>query len=377
MYRGDRMRRTEPTKNKKTDEVMKRNLKSYFAGRLALCLATACLTLLMAGCADDGAAPCTADGATASATLHMSVAGAVGTRAGEEDGSVGLENRINTLRVLVVVDGDRIVINHKLSPEELAAQTVTIGNIPVGKVTFRVLANEAALGKDYDTDDFDLVDVPDRTSKKALLIDTERTYFPKRFPDVNSEEGLPMSWISREIEVTAGQPIGTPEEPVEVELVRCVAKLNIIMENDLTGTNGSGITITGMTFGGFFGDRLYLFGEGALDVPGATAYDTRTYEGLNIQIPGGEEKTLACYIYPSYAWKPEMTGSPYTIGFSTARRGEYPAKPFISGEGGALNSIARNTQVNIRATLSVDASLTLSYEVMEWGEQPITVPPFN
>lgn len=103
-YRGDRMRRAEPTKNKKTDEVMKRNLKSYFAGRLALCLATACLTLLMAGCADDGAAPCTADGATASATLHMSVAGAVGTRAGEEDGYAGLENRINTLRVL---DGGR------------------------------------------------------------------------------------------------------------------------------------------------------------------------------------------------------------------------------------------------------------------------------
>ena len=43
------------------------------------------------------------------------------------------------------------LIFHKLTPEELAAQTVTIENVPVGKVTFCVLANEAALGKDYDT----------------------------------------------------------------------------------------------------------------------------------------------------------------------------------------------------------------------------------
>ena len=44
---------------------------------------------------------------------------------------------------------------------------------------------------------------------------------------------------------------------------------------------------------------------------------------------------------------------------------------------GALNSIARNTQVNIRATLSVDARLILKYEVVDWGKKEITVPPFN
>lgn len=66
---------------------------------------------------------------------------------------------------------------------------MTIENVPVGKVTFCVLANEAALGKDYDTEEFELVDVPDRTSKKALLEDPDRTYFPKRFSEVNIGKG--------------------------------------------------------------------------------------------------------------------------------------------------------------------------------------------
>ena len=94
-----------------------------------------------------------------------------------------------------------------------------------------------------------------------------------------------------------------------------------------------------------------------------------------IKIPAYGEKMLVCYIYPSYAWLPEMTDSPYTIGCATLAKGTYPQKAFITE--GALNSIARNTQVNIRATLSVDARLILKYEVVDWGMKEITVPPFN
>ena len=109
---------------------MKRELKSYLAGWLALYLAAVCLPFLLAGCASDSAAPWPVDGETTSVTLRMSVAGAVGTRTdGTEDEYATLENRINTLRVLVVTDGNKIAVNHKLTPEELAAQTVTIENV--------------------------------------------------------------------------------------------------------------------------------------------------------------------------------------------------------------------------------------------------------
>lgn len=350
---------------------MKRNLKSYFAGWLALCLAAVCLPLLPAGCAGDGAAPRPADGETTSVTLRMSVAGAAGTRAaGTEDEYTTLEERINTLRVLVVTDGNTIAVNHKLTAEELTAPTVTIDNVPVGRVTFCVLANEAALGKDYDTEEFKLVNVPDRTSKKALLEDPGRKHFPKRFSEVDPATGLPMSWIAREVEVTAGQPI-----TLEAQLVRCVAKLNISMNNELD----SEIKIKAVNFGAFFGDRLYLFGEQSLDVPDGTVYADNSYtyetEEDYIKIPAYDQKMLVCYIYPSYAWKSTAENSPYTIGFATVAKGTYPQRTFIAG--GALNSIARNTQVNIGATLSVDTSLTLSYEVVPWGDEKITVPPFN
>ena len=53
---------------------MKRELKSYLAGWLALYLAAVCLPFLLAGCASDSAAPWPVDGETTSVTLRMSVA---------------------------------------------------------------------------------------------------------------------------------------------------------------------------------------------------------------------------------------------------------------------------------------------------------------
>ena len=82
-----------------------------------------------------------------------------------------------------------------------------------------------------------------------------------------------MSWIVCDYEVKAGSPTGTPGEPLEAQLVRCVAKLNISMNNDLD----SEINIKAVNFGTFFGDRLYLFGEQSLDVPGSTAYEAKSY----------------------------------------------------------------------------------------------------
>ena len=49
---------------------MKRELKSYLAGWLALYLAAVCLPFLLAGCASDSAAPWPVDGGTHSLTLR-------------------------------------------------------------------------------------------------------------------------------------------------------------------------------------------------------------------------------------------------------------------------------------------------------------------
>ena len=152
-----------------------------------------------------------------------------------------------------------------------------------------------------------------------------------------------------------------------------MAKLNIIMHNALSES----ITITEMSFGNFFSDRLYLFREATLDIPDDAKYEGQVYGDLSILIPNGESKTLALYVYPSYAWRIPGDASPYTIGFKTLAGGDYKARAFINDYGGALNSIVRNTQVNINATLSIEAIVQLNFEVRDWTTQSIDVPSFD
>lgn len=309
------------------------------------------------------------DGRTVTITLHVPMAESSVTRTTDEEYQQA-ETKINTLRILILSQDYQPIINQKFESSALTDGNLTIEGVPVGKVMICAIANEAALGKNYDNfENFekDLVDVGNK--KKLRIIDEQRTHFPKRFTESEiAQNGLPMSWLDREAEIA--QPGPTPQT-IEVKLERAVAKLNIIMNNALSNP----ITITSMTFGQFFGDRLYLFREETLDIPNETTYATQKYTGVSIEIPRGESKTLACYIYPSYAWK-DNTPSPYTIGFTTTTT-EYPRVAFINEYGGALNSIARNKQVNIHATLSAEASIQLQYEVKDWNTAPVNVPPFN
>ena len=310
------------------------------------------------------------DGRTATITLHVPMAESSVTRTTDEEYQQA-ETKINTLRILILSPDNQPIVNKKFGSQEITGGNLTIEGVPVGTVTICAIANEAALGKNYDNfEDFenDLVDVGNK--KKLRIIDEQRTHFPKRFtePEI-AQYGLPMSWIDREAEIA--QPGPTPQT-IEVNLERAVATPNTIMYNALT----TPLPITSMTFGQFFGDQLYLFREATLDIPDETTYATQEYTGVSIEIPGGESKTLACYIYPSYAWKDNTPSSPYTIGFTTTTA-PYPSKAFIDENSGALNSIARNKQVNIHATLSAEASILLKFEVKDWNTHSIEVPPFN
>ena len=134
------------------------------------------------------------------------------------------------------------------------------------------------------------------------------------------------------------------------------------------------IIINEMNFGAFFGDRLYLFQEQSLDVPDDALYAAKGYTGLDITIPANDEEILECYIYPSFAWKSDKDPTPYTIGFKTGSA-TYESQAFVNG--GAINSIARNTQINITAKLSKPANVEISFEVLPWGEETVDVPSFN
>lgn len=329
-------------------------------------LLTACLmSVAMTGCTaeDDGQ---TTDGRTATIRLDIPMLEAA-TRAISEP-TQEQESAIHTLRVIIESEG-ATTINNEYKADELKGGSITISNVPVGKVNMYVIANEASLGKDYSDLEALQADIESET-RKVHIHDEWRTHFPKRgsateFPAT----GLPMEWMGN---LTIEPPTDKPQK-FEVKLVRAVAKLNITMNNALSEP----ITINGMSFGPFFGDCLYLFHTISLDVPDDTNYAEMSYtENIDIPIAGNSSATLALYIYPSFAWKDAALASPYTIGFTTKAGGNYQKQAFVNNYG-ALNSIARNTQVNISATLRTDTHIEIAFEVVPWEENTVDVPPFN
>ena len=285
------------------------------------------------------------------------------------------ENAIHTLRV-VILSQSANSINRLFTSDDLADGFVTIDNVPVGEVQMYVIANEASLGKNY-TNLSDLqkdVVTTSKGARKLLIQDLKREYFPKRGSELAAEaapnlKGIPMGWTNRKLQIA---PPSSSPQIIDIELERQVAKLNIVMNNTLT----EAITIKSVTFGEFFSDRFYFYRETDLDVPDDAQYADTTYTGLNIRIEGGKSETLVCYVYPSFAWKSDKAPSPYKIGFKTENGGDYLPKEFIN-EYGALNSIIRNTQVNIYATLSKSANINIKFSVTPWDEKDVEVPPFE
>lgn len=336
-------------------------------------IAACMLAIIAIACSDDGN-PLPQKDQTATIRLNIPMLEAK-TRINVP--TIEQESKIHSLRVIISNEDKTTYINKAFSADELNAGNYIIENVPVGTVQMYVIANEAALGKDYSNyEDWakDVIEVEGHSHPKVLVQDLSRQYFPKRgstseFP----EKGLPMSWEALQLPINSPSADGQPQE-IEVELIRTVAKLNITMTNTLSND----IVINQMGFGPFFADRLYLFREDALSVPEGTNYIEKNYDqNLSITVPKeGGSVQLALYIYPSAAAK-VGEANPYTIGFQTQAGISYDKLPFMRN-GLPLTSIARNTQVNINATLSKQANIKVEFEVKDWTTPAdINVPPFN
>ena len=327
-----------------------------------------------ASCTDTADLP--AEGRTATLELRipqLEVSATRATIAGSD-----LENAIYTLRVIILSQSAGVKsINKLFTDEDLkdGNAVITIDQVPVGLVQLYVIANEASIGKNYTELSALQADVrpisEGSTTRKVVIEDFSRTYFPKRGSVFEKETlGLPMGWMNKSLVINEGT------NTIQVDLERQVAKLNIEMFNTLDEP----ITVQTITFGKFFSDRFYFFREQNLDVPEDADYAGKQFDTIGptdngIEIKANSKETMVCYIYPSFAWKSIQDTSPYTIGFITSNNTYNPMK-FVN-DYGALNSIARNTQLNIHATLSKNANISISFEVVDWVGETVDVPTFN
>lgn len=284
-----------------------------------------------------------------------------------------LEKKIYTLRVILLSQegtNKSTTINRlfKFKDGDSDAR-LAIKNVPVGDAQLYVIANEASIGQDYS----DIVNLQKQVvdvngSRKVLITDTYNQYFPIRGSELLAEtekKGLPMSWMNKNLTVSENMEI-----PVVLE--RCVSKVRMQIQNDFSKS----IQIEKVSFGAFFGNSFYLFGEEDLDVPDQT-YNEQVYDKSgDYPIAPNESEVLICYFYPSFAWTSDTEASPYTIGFET-QNGFYPKMAFLDSEGDEYNSIPRNKQININVTLSGATRVNIDFEVVEWTERTITVPDFK
>lgn len=273
---------------------------------------------------------------------------------------------LRTLRV-IVTDKKRtqiyynqktnVIENPKEPTSSLNTVTISIPNIPVGELNFYVIANEESIGKEYD--DETLMNDEKQNNKLLFIDEADPHYFPKKGPDIK-ELGLPMSGMKT-------ININKYNNQVSIDLRRAVTKLLLTVEN---ATNGS-ITLQDVTFGSFFGDRLYVFPEYQLDVPESSIYDPLSYEGLDIPVPASSTiDVLSVYLYPTYAYS--QGDNPYTISIKTGNI-EYEKLVFAPN----VNSFPRNTQVNIHARITTTTGITLNFVVTDWDDYTVNVPDFN
>lgn len=274
---------------------------------------------------------------------------------------------IRTLRVIVSDGPKSIVFNHlfKVNTDFTVQQgspmvTLTIEDVPVGEVSFYVIANESSIlnaGESYDND---RIMNALGNSTKIVHLDENRQFFPRTGPQIQ-EHGIPMTGSRR---VTLSESVSS----VTVTLIRSVAKINLKIENATT----SEIKLTEVKFGAFNGNTMYLFPTETLDVPDNAGYIDLTYTPQDITVAGGEQSDwLAVYIYPAYATRSD--GNPFTLQLKTLAGNTYGPTVFDDN----ITAIPRNTQVNILAKINTDVGLELKFEVADWESYDIIVPDFK
>lgn len=282
------------------------------------------------------------------------------------------EKELHTLRVIVSTGPKTIIYNEILSESEFTVNTqsgqpdvvLKIPNIPYGRASFYVIANEKSLwGEEYYTTDNILAALENSTKIVYTEPDAEPAnwHFPRTGRNIE-QDGLPMSGSAVNVDIT--RDMG----PVEVDLERSVVKLSLTVKNSV----GSPITLGKVSFGQFFGNSFNMFREYNLDVPDGIVYAPFEFNAGNVDVipANGSTQSLSLYLYPTHAYTSPNEQSPYTLGIETSVR-TYPPQVFTSE-----SYFIRNHQVNIKADITT-TGLEVSFEVGDWESWTADVPSFD
>ena len=268
---------------------------------------------------------------------------------------------MKSLEVYVVNQASREIVRQwKGNFSETETKTVTFADLTGGQsgksTTYVVyaIANPPA-GYDFESD-FNKGVSP---SLKAVRTTTTPTVA------VDAERGIPM---------TASKDVTLEDKDVALKLhvVRAVAKAQLTLTNHY----GADVTLSSISFGRFFPTKTYLWGDGQTVVmPTTQDWTLQSYtENLQALVLKKDETNKVVPL--GYFFESTGLGDAYTFTLNSPTMAEQTFTWNMNQKNG-LMQVKRNQLLNVSVEILKPAEVKISYEVTDWDERTVDVPPFQ
>ena len=286
---------------------------------------------------------------------------------------VATNEGIKTLRVIItnktetaeIVESNIYRVYDTEDEQKNASKSLVIMGLNQGQKNFYVIANEQSVGFDENTFPGIGTDITQNNSLNPTNIIIDNNKFPCLSSEI-ADKGLPIAGMAS-IDLTDKKYYF-----IDIDLIHAVKKVVFKIQN----TSSSSITLTGFKFGSFFANKTYLFSQsktGLSDVV-YTVFEKTDYSKEFLSGNSAEEY-FTCYLYETSVNKVDE----FKIQLYNNNNIDLPAARIDVGD---EYIIARNTMVDITATINRDAtkpvySIGLQWQVTDWTDVNNDVPVFQ
>ena len=322
------------------------------------------------------------------------------------DPGTGFDNKIKTLRILITDEDGNILVNGM--SENLTSNTVRIMGVPRKSVRIYAFANEASMGRSFDTKSL-LVDIDQNETLHQSIAGlndgklTPEEILARAWDDVNQKDCFPLT-EAEAIKLDRGLPMtghlgvaksdtydddgsaidltdeGQTEYTINISLVRCVVKVAV----SLTNNTEADIELTKILFGRFFSDKVYYYAHEAdqSPMPYGTGLDLNNFDFSQSQVlekNGTKNNILVYYMYPSAT---DNNTDYYRYSIALDGTGNFPKNNYLEfyKTEGTRTVLWRNSIMKVNGTInpgSISVTPTIYVDIEDWSDKNMDEIVFN
>lgn len=312
-------------------------------------MALACLAFCTAACVNDDPASLP----KTNMTLQFTTRTASDPNAVEGEGMQRLE-------VYVVNKASREIIRQwKGSFPETETKTITFADLTGGK---------AGAGTEYE-----VYAVANAPSGYDFRKDYNQGVSPSLTYTLSTSKAM-VDFGTQGIPMTAVKSVVLQDQDVALHLkvVRAVAKAQL----KLTNHYGADVTLSDVSFGRFFPTKTNLWGDGetvVMPTSGDWVYNNYEEPLQSLVLKKDESNRV---VPLGYFFESTGLTDAYTFTLRSTTMQEHTFTWNMYAKSG-MNAVKRNQFLNINVTILKPSEVVISYEVTDWDERTVDVPPFQ